>query len=110
MIPLKALLASASLVVSLAAAAAQAQAPAEQPFDPAHPFAGLAAPQAWAKRFATGKPSFDAHDPWGNFTARDWNNQGFFGDHADDPGTLLDGDEFSGSYSAGSIRVPNIGT
>jgi len=34
----------------------------------------------------------------------------FFGDHADDPATPLDGDEYSGNYSGGSIRVPNIGT
>jgi NTE family protein len=34
----------------------------------------------------------------------------FFGDHANDGGSeLLDGDESSGSYSAGSIRVPNLG-
>ena len=32
----------------------------------------------------------------------------FFGDASDDGGALLEGDEFSGSYS-GSIRVPNIG-
>ncbi len=34
----------------------------------------------------------------------------FFGDRADDGGTLLDGDEYSGSYSGHSIAVPNIGT
>jgi NTE family protein len=31
----------------------------------------------------------------------------FFGDHSEDAGGLLEGDEFSGSY--GSIRIPNIG-
>ena len=34
----------------------------------------------------------------------------FFGDRADDGGTLLEGDEYSGSYSGHSIAVPNIGT
>jgi NTE family protein len=34
----------------------------------------------------------------------------FFGDHVEDGGGLLDGDEHTGSYSANSIRVPNIGT
>jgi NTE family protein len=34
----------------------------------------------------------------------------FFGDHADDGGPLLDGDEHSGSYSGGHSIVPNIGT
>jgi hypothetical protein len=70
------------LSLSLSAVSAPAQA---QTFDPAHPFAGVTAPEQWTKRFATGKPSFDPHDPWANFTARDWNNQGFYGDHADHP-------------------------
>jgi hypothetical protein len=34
----------------------------------------------------------------------------FFGDHADDPGNLLDGDELSGNYSAGFLRTPGLGT
>ncbi|HEY2511945.1 MAG TPA: patatin-like phospholipase family protein [Polyangiaceae bacterium] len=34
----------------------------------------------------------------------------FFGDKAEDGGGMLEGDEYSGSYSANSIRVPNIGT
>ena len=81
---------AASLPLSLAVlpAAAQSapgQAQSEQALDPAHPFAGVTAAEQWTKRFATGKPSFDAHDPWAGFTARDWNNQGFYGDHADHP-------------------------
>ena len=76
---------AASLPMSLSVAPAPARAQSEQGFDPAQPFAGLTAPEQWTKRFATGKPSFDAHDPWAGFTARDWNNQGFYGDHADHP-------------------------
>ena len=34
----------------------------------------------------------------------------FFGDKSDDGGGLLEGDEYSGAYSAGSIQVPNLGT
>jgi hypothetical protein len=74
---------AASLCLSLSAAPAWAQ--AAPGFDPAHPFAGVTAPEQWAKRFATGKPTFDRHDPWAGFTARDWNNQGFYGDHAGHP-------------------------
>ena len=76
---------AASLCLSLSAVPAPAQAQSDQTFDPVHPFAGIAAPADWAKRFATGKPSFDVHDPWANFTANDWNNQGFYGDHSGFP-------------------------
>ena len=76
---------AASLSLSLAVVPAPAQTQSVQAFDPAHPFAGVTAPDQWAKRFVTGKPSFDTHDPWGNFTANEWNGQGFYGDHAGFP-------------------------